>query len=215
MPYDPEDQETQAALKEAVEKAVEEATAGLKAKNNELLSKYKMFAGMSKSEIEEAIKALEAKTAAEAKIAELEKALKESNKKLEKAMKDYEAESSFVNRLLIDNGLNDVLLKAGVKPELAKAVKALLSNQVTIKVDGENRIAMMGDKSLSDAVTEWAKSDEGKHFVAAPQSSGGGAKGGSTDGGGNKKQITAAQFDALDDAGKMAFVKEGGVVLRQ
>ena len=214
MPYDPEDQETQAALKEAVEKAVEEATAGLKAKNNELLSKYKMFAGMSKSEIEEAIKALEAKTAAEAKIAELEKALKESNKKLEKAMKDYEAESSFVNRLLIDNGLNDVLLKAGVKPELAKAVKALLSNQVTIKVDGENRIAMMGDKSLSDAVTEWAKSDEGKHFVAAPLSTGGGAKGGSADGGGSKKQLTSAQFDALDDAGKMAFVKEGGTVMR-
>ena len=104
----------------------------------------------------------------------------------------------------MDNGLNDALLKAGVKPEMTKAVKALLSGQVTLKTEGENRIAFMGDKPLSDAVIEWAKSDEGKHFVAAPNNQGGGANGGGGHATGDdlaKIANPAARLDAINQAG--------------
>ena len=39
-------------------------------------------------------------------------------------------------------------------------------------------IQKAGDKALSDFITEWASTDEGKHFVAAADTQGGGSHGG-------------------------------------
>jgi hypothetical protein len=94
---------------------------------------------------------------------------------------------------------------------MAKAVKALLAGQVTIKVDGDKRIANIGDKPLSDFVGEWAKSDEGKHFVSAPNNAGGGAQGGGNAQGG-QKTMTRTAFDGTDATKKMEFIKAGGTV---
>jgi hypothetical protein len=54
----------------------------------------------------------------------------------------------------------------------------MLKENVQIVVEGDARIAKIGDKALSDFVKEWAAGDEGKHFVQAPANSGGGATGG-------------------------------------
>jgi hypothetical protein len=37
---------------------------------------------------------------------------------------------------------------------------------------------MVGDKPISEYLKEWATTDEGKHFVAAPNNNGGGSQGG-------------------------------------
>jgi hypothetical protein len=111
--------------------------------------------------------------------------------------------------LLIDNGLTDALLKAGVKPEMSKAVKAMLAGQVSLKVEGDKRLAVVGDKALGDFVTEWAQSDEGKHFVAAPANQGGGANGGAQ-GAGKSKVMARAAYEQLPPDQKMAFIKDGG-----
>ena len=81
---------------------------------------------------------------------------------------------------LIDNGLNDALLKVGVRPEMMTAVKAMLKSQTKLTSDNGQYSALIGDKPLIDAVSEWAAGDEGKHFVSAPANSGGGAPGGSS-----------------------------------
>jgi hypothetical protein len=209
--FDINDPEAKKAIKEAVDAAVTDATEGLKNKNAELLAKLKK--AQKDSTIDPAEhQALQTELeAVQAKLVMAEKTLKIAQTDAEKAKKALENESGFTSKLLIDNGLNDALLKAGVKPEMSKAVKALLAGQVTIKVDGDKRNAVIGDKSLGDFVDEWAKSDEGKHFVSAPNNQGGGANGGGK-GKENAKTMTRATFDALDPAGKAEFSKAGGTL---
>ncbi|MFA5323524.1 MAG: hypothetical protein WC373_12710 [Smithella sp.] len=204
--------ELKAKIKEAAEAAVADATAGLVAKNQELLGKLKKAtkdAAIDPAEYQALQTELEA---TQAKLATAEKSLKAAQMEAEKTKKALEAESGFTSKLLIENGLNETLIKAGVKPEMTKAVKALLAGQVTLKVEGDKRTPVIGDKSLGDFVGEWAKSDEGKHFVAAPNNGGGGAHGGANDKGG-AKTMTRAAFEALDAAGKMDFTKEGGTLI--
>jgi len=211
MKLDMNDSEVKAAVQQFVDAAVTEATAGLVAKNQELLGKLKK--AQKDATIDPADHAaLQAELdQTQTKLTEAQKQLKSALTDAEKSKKSLEVEGGFVSKLLIDNGLNDALLKAGVKPEMSKAVKALLAGQVTIKTEGDKRNAVIGDKSLSDFVDEWAKSDEGKHFVSAPNNQGGGANGGGK-GKEDAKTMTRAAFDALDPAGKVEFSKGGGTL---
>ena len=98
---------------------------------------------------------------------------KTANANAEKATKQLESETKFTQKLLVDNGLSDVLVKAGVSnPAHLKAVKSMLASQVQIVSEGDLRVAKVGDKALTDYVTEWAKSEEGKNFIAAPNNNG-------------------------------------------
>jgi len=159
----------------------------LAAKNRELLTEVKTFKAKAKGaeidpgefeqlkfELEEARNSL-VKTEKASK-AEIEK-LQGSLKNKDQALKTY----------LLDGGLSDALAKAGVKPEYMDAARALLRQQAAIKEDGENYLAVMGDKPIFDAVKEWASSDTGKHFVAASANSGGGSQGGDNKGGSANK----------------------------
>jgi hypothetical protein len=212
MAVDLNDPDVKAALKEAVDAAVNEATAGLVAKNQELLGKIKKLQKDATIDPAE-YQALQAeKDELEGKLAEALKTTKAAVKEAETAKKALEGEAGFVSKLLVDNGLTDALLKANVKPELSKAVKAMLASQVTLKAEGSERIAMIGDKKLNDFISEWAKSDEGKHFVAAPNNQGGGANGGAS-GGGETKTMTRTAFEALDPAKKVEFSKAGGTLI--
>jgi DNA repair exonuclease SbcCD ATPase subunit len=105
---------------------------------------------------------------------------KENTKALETATKLLESESGFTSKLLLDNGLTDALVKAGIAPQFLPAAKSLLSTQAKIIAEGDTRKAVIGDKELSAFVKEWTASDEGKHFVQAPTNGGGGADGSKT-----------------------------------
>ena len=194
--------ELKAKIKEAVDAATEEAVEGLKKKNTELIGKLK--AAQKDSQIDPAEhQALQAELdQAKTQIAELQKVAKTATTEAEKAKKALEGESGFISRLIIDNGLTEAIIKSGVKPEMSKAVKALLAGQVTIKTDGDKREAVIGDKSLSDFVGEWAKSDEGKHFVAATNNQGGNAQGG----GGGKGAFDFSKMSSIEkmEAGRNA-----------
>jgi len=206
------DPEVKKAIKEAVDAAVEEATAGLTEKNKELLGKLKKAqqgATIDPADHQALQTELEQ---TQAKLTESTKALKLTQTEAEKIKKAYETESKVAHSLLVDNGLSQALLEAGVKkPSYLKAAKAMLAGQVVLTAEGETRTAKVGDKLLKDFVTEWAKGDEGKAFVDAPANSGGGANGGGS-GGAQAKTMTRTAFDALDATGKMAFTKDGGTL---
>jgi wobble nucleotide-excising tRNase len=111
--------------------------------------------------------------------ATLQKQYKDLTKNFEATTNALDSESKYTRQLLIQNGLTAELSKAGVtNPTHLKAVQAMLKENVQIVVEGDARIAKIGDKALSDYVKEWAAGDEGKHFVQAPANSGGGATGG-------------------------------------
>lgn len=206
--FDPNDDADKAILKNAVDEAV----SALSAKNKELLGELK--SARKNSEIKpEQLEALEAQIdTLKGELTTAQRAVKEATVKAEQATKQLEAESGFTQKLLVDNGLSDVLVKAGVSnPAMLKAVKSMLAGQVQIVAEGDNRIAKVGDKALADYVSDWAKSDEGKHFISAPNNSGGGASGGTSTQSGTKT-MTRAQFDAADANAKVEFSKAGGKI---
>lgn len=208
MAFDPNDPDTKAALKTAIDEAV----AGLQTKNTELLAKLKKAQKDSTVDPSEHAALQSELDATQAKLAEAVKAAKAANTEAEKVKKAYESESKLTHNLLVETGLTDALTKAGVtNPVHLRAAKAMLSGQVQLVAEGDNRIAKVGDKALADYVGEWAKGEEGKYFVAAQQNGGGGAPGGAGKGG-NAKTLTRTAFDGLDVAAKSKFIADGGTV---
>jgi hypothetical protein len=198
-------------VKAAIKAAVDEATAPLVEKRDELLGEVrKLKQGKSVSPEDHAALETE-RDGLKEQVTKLGKELKTAKDTAEKATTDLKSEQGFTTKLLADNGLSDALVKAGVNnPAHLKAVKAMLSSQVQIVTEGDQRIAKVGDKALADFVGEWAKTDDGKHFVSAANNNGGGAGGGA--GGGSKKTLSRAEFEAKSPADRMEFSKTGGQV---
>lgn len=176
--------------KEAIKAAVEEATSALASKNRELLTELKEARKgkqVSPEEVEKLQSHIDDLTS---NLTEAQKQAKAASKEAETARKQLQDAEGYTQRLLVDNGLTDALAKAGVtNPAHMKAVKAMLSGQVQVVAKGDQKIAKVGDKALGDFVGEWAKGDEGKFFVSAPNNSGGSAGGGSPAGGAVKGDL--------------------------
>jgi hypothetical protein len=188
-------------VQEAIRQAVEEATAPLIAKRDELLGEVKKARKGQQIDPETVSKLEEQIEALKGDLTTAQKAAKTANSEADKARKALETAEGFTQRLLVDNGLTDALTKAGVtNPVHLKAAKALLSGQVQIVADGDGKVAKVGEKALAEFASEWAKGDEGKFFVAAPNNGGGGSNGG----GGASTPKTLA--DAKTDADRMAVI---------
>lgn len=165
--------------KAAIEAMVEDAVTGLKAKNIDLAARLEKAKKGQDIDPDEHRQLVERADKLDADLSVAHKSLKQAIADLEKTRKDNESQSAFTTKLLVDNGLVDALTKVGVtNPVQLKAAKAMLQADVKLVVEGDTRRAMIGDKDLTVAITEWAGSDEGKHFVTAANNSGGGAQGG-------------------------------------
>lgn len=170
MPLDRNDPELIALLKEAAE----EATEALSAKNKELLAELRQAKAKAKGSDVDPEEHARLQTQVEDLTGKLDKVTKDSTRQIEKLTKDLTDKEGALTQHLIDGGLSTALAKAGVAPHFMDAAKAMLRGQAAIK-DGA---AVIGDKPLADHVTEWAGTDQGKHFVTAPANSGGGGQGG-------------------------------------
>jgi len=204
--------------KDAVAKAVAEATAGLKNKNDELLGKLKAKATELddiKSRLDELDKAKEEAEAAAAEKAgdvnKIREQLESKHKReMEKLSASLDAEKSVNHKLLVDNGLTNALTEVGVSKDYLPAARALIQTSNSIEltdIDGQ-RVAQINGTSLTDHVAAWAQSDSGKHFVAAPANSGGGAQG-AGGANGSTKTMSRAQFQELPPAKQSALSREG------
>lgn len=209
------------ALKEALKsdeaKAVlaeitEEATKGLKAKNDELLAKLKK-AGEEKSEAEKKAEEIEAeKKAAEEEAAlksgdveKIKQQLEEKHKKELDALKQEKATTDTrLHDVLVNDGLTTALTKAGVNnPSYLDAAKALIKSSHKAEI-GESG-AMLDGAPLQEFVTTWTQGENGKHFVSAANNSGGGSNG--ANGGGQASGAKKADMSVKE---KTAFIRENG-----
>lgn len=165
-------------VKALIEEVTAAATEALSAKNRELLGEVKALKAKAKgADIDPAEHA-----ALQSKVEELtealDKATKASKSEVEKLTKALSEKDGALTQHLIDAGLTDALAKAGVAPHYLNAAKAMFKGQAALKADGGQYQALIGEKPIADAIKEWAGTDEGKHFLAAPANSGGGASGG-------------------------------------
>lgn len=161
------------------------AVEALNSKNRELLGELKIAKAKARgSEINpEDYAALQNEL--EAAKAALDRTTKDSSKQMEALKNSLAEKDSALQSYLIDNGLNDAMLKAGIRPEVMGVVKARLKAEAKLVAENGQYSALFGYKPLIEGVTAWAATDEGKHFVAAPANSGGGASGGSGGNNGN------------------------------
>lgn len=198
-------------LKAKIDEAIESATGGLVKKNQELLSELKEARKGRAIDPAELDKLQTKIDALEADLGTAHKTKKEQEKALKLAQDALASESGFTQKLLLDNGLTEALVKAGVATPMLPAVKAMLGSQAKVIVDGDARRAVIGDKDLTEFVSAWATTDEGKHFIAAPANGGGGASGGAGNGSG-AKVWTREKFDAASHFERSEFAKAGGKV---
>jgi len=188
-----------------VDAAIADAKEKQDAKNAELLDEVKKL----KAEVRKAKDIDPADlTAAEERADKAEKALADAQKEVktlttraEKAEKALETEGAFTQKLLIQDGLKSALLANGVKDEdFIDSLSAKFAAGAKVVVEGEERKAMYGDKPLGDFIKEWAGTDQGKKFVAAPTNSGGGGPGSKVKA--DAKTMTREQYNALDQNAK-------------
>lgn len=200
--FDSDEEKTE--LKRLIAEAVKDETDGLKAKNGELLGEVKKLRKSSTITPEQLTEVEDERDELRTQLTASKKSEKKAVDAVKAATDSLGTETSFTQRLLIDNGLVAELTKNGVTNAVhLKAAQAMLRGEVKIEIDGENRIAKVGDKSLADHVKAWAESDEGKYFVGAPGSGGGGAPGG---GGGGK--ITAEELAKMSPTERMNVGRE-------
>lgn len=161
-------------VKALIEEVTAAATESLAAKNKELLGEVKTLKAKAKgSDIdpEEHAKLQEQVDDLTTKLATSEK----EGKRLQKAVDDKDGA---LRRHLVDEGLTAAAAKAGVAPHYLDAVKALHAGKATIELKDGVYVALLDGKPIAEAVSTWAQSDQGKHFVAAPNNTGGGSQGG-------------------------------------
>ncbi len=190
MAYDPNDPADRKIVSDAVAEALEEARTeheasveGLKAKNRDLLTKLNRARTAGGDNSAEEVTRLEAelekaqgelRTATSA-LRTAERDLKTVTGERDTANATLETETSFSRTMVVENDLTAALSEVNVAPQFLDGAKAMLAGGITVKeVDGKRK-AFAGDKPLSEHVKEWAASDKGKAYVAAPANGGGNA----------------------------------------
>ena len=98
------------------------------------------------------------------------------NADLEKLTNGSNEKDQLIHKLLVENGLSAELIKLNVNPDLMGLIQQGLSATATV-IDGQ---AMIGDKSLSEYMTEWGDTPQGKASRIAASNSGGDGFGGTS-----------------------------------
>lgn len=181
---------TQEELDAKISAAVTAAVTKMEGKNTELLadlkkakSVAKAYDGLDPDEVRQAVETANRKAQdALADKGEYEKALKLATdshaKEISKLQGQLETANGGLKSLRSEVAIDKAMDEAGVAPAYRKAVKAMhMANISIIDKDGES-VAVVGDKPVTDALKEWAGTDEGKFFVGDPGTGGGGANGG-------------------------------------
>lgn len=181
--------------------AINKLAGGLHNKNNELLDKVsagKQHISASESEIETLRlfkENADLQAAESAKDWEASKQLisEKHSKEIERLTGESESDKGLIRTLLIDNGLSAALDGVNINPALKDGAIAMLHSQCAIS-DGK---AMVGDKTLSEAIKEWSDSDIGKAYTLAANNSGNGS-GGGTQTPVNKKMADMSEAERVD-----------------
>jgi signal recognition particle GTPase len=206
---------TKEEMDAAIEAAVEKATSGLKTKNEELLAKLKAEKD-AKAELE--TQKSKAEEEAALKSGDVEKITQQLTQKFSKEIDMLKGQltekSTRLHDVLVDSALTEALVKAKVAPQFIEVAKDHIKarNKPEVgDVDGKST-GLINGKPITDFVSEWSQSDNGKHFIAAPANGGGGSQGANGNNQVGAKKIPRSEFEAMAAADQMAHFKSGGTL---
>lgn len=146
-----------------------------------------------------------AEEAEASKLSETERLQKAHQRELEKLSEGLTKRERFIEKLTVENELNAAIEKAGILPEHRKAVRALLKEAgAKVVTEGDEYRGYLGDSPIAEFVSEWAKTDEAAHYIAASGAAGSGASGGRSGartGKGVKDMTDKEKMDYIDAHG--------------
>lgn len=173
-------------VKAAIQAAVDSAVQPLIAKRDELLGEVKSLR-KGKQISPEDLEKLEAEIETlKGNLQTANSELKTAKKVADETTKALQSEAGFTQKLLVENGLTEAFMKAGVKDQdYIDLLKAKHGSIAKVVVDGDSRKVMFGDKDMDTYLTEWKATDSAKKFISASNNTGGGTEGGQS--GGNNK----------------------------
>lgn len=129
-------------------------------------------------------------------------------KELQRLQEQLQQKDELVNVHVKSNTLQKAMVEAGIGKQYMPAVEAMMREK--IKIEGTD--VYLNEKPVSEALKEWANSDDGKHYVAASSNTGGGTYEAGKPNGAGKREMKRADFTALDPSKQMELAK-GGVQL--
>ena len=145
----------------------------------------------------------------DAKLKEQRERLKEQHEKdLQKLQSQIEEKDNLVTTHVKDATLKSAMAEANIAKPYAPAVEAMFKDKVVV----EGGDVFLNEKPVSEALKEWASTDDGKYYVSAPSNSGGGsetAKPGAQGG----KTINRADFDSMGHQDRAAAVRDGAKIV--
>lgn len=188
-------------VKQQLIEAANKRASGLTAKNEELLGKLtstKQQAGENQSAAEKlaAMEALQEQKQLEAKQnyqQALDMTTKKSQTQIEELAKKVQGYEEKEKEQVINSEISNQLTELRINPLYQKMATSLFKSQTQL-IDGK---AMVGEKSLSEAIIEWSDTDEGKASRLAPDNTGGNANGG-TQKSGSGNNMTPSEKRAAD-----------------
>lgn len=194
-------------IKAAIDAAVEAATSGLKT-NRDSLKAEKLrlqkeldrFSGIDPDEVAKLIEDSKEKEEQDAKDkGEWDKILEARDSKHAKALDEVtskltaraERSERALQERIVNSELQAALIDVDVAKHFMGAVGSLLRNKIKVVEDDDAvfraYVEVDGDEvPVSQFVKHWSDTDEGKHFVVAPENGGGGQNGEKSGNGGRK-----------------------------
>lgn len=145
----------------------------------------------------------------DAKLKEQRERLNEQHQKeLSKLHEQVNQKEELVNTHVKSATLRQAMAEANIAKPFMPAVEAMMKDQIKVEA-GE---VFLNEKPVSDALREWASSDDGKYYVSAPKNNGGGSENAQS-GSGDSKTIKRSDFDAMGQSERAAVVKEGAKII--
>ncbi len=187
-----------------------EDVSGLKRKIDELLTEKKTVQQKA-IEAEEAVRLETAEKLRKAN--DFEQLYNSSESERQKAADELATLKANLQQQQVEGQASKVA--ASLTKDTARA--NLLSQQISSRlslVDGEVRVLDTNGNLTVSSVEELTQSIKAEYpfLVDGSQAAGGGATGGSS-GAGDAKQVSRADFDAMDSRKRMSFVKSGGKII--
>lgn len=163
---------------ETLKAELDEAKAAIESlttKNREILAeKKKLQAKTQEIDFEAYSKAIEENESLKAANAKLEKQHKQD---VEKLSGELGQKDSYLQKLLIEDGLTKGLIESGIDKQFLKAALAMLKPEAKVNQSENGYDAVIGDKPIAEYLKTWVESD-GAIFVPKQNDSGAGARGG-------------------------------------
>lgn len=161
-------EELQAQI-DAMKAEHEAAITGLKSHNDTLLNELKQNKSAAKAAQEAANKAEQERILASNDVEAIKASLTEQFAgQIDELTTRLTASETSRSTLLIDNAMSAHFDRLGVSAQMRKPLAAMFKQSA--KLDGDT--AKIEDKEIGEYLTQYFKSDEGLHYIAAPNNTG-------------------------------------------